>query len=144
MPQSDMVGSISYKQKRLILRLVEEIDSFDQPWFPALKDGRTDIDEMSAATASDVIEALLEHQKKTQGRPANTSTHVDSEELEEKDLKPVSENQIKYLLDLLEKKQLANDGVIDVDHWLSRLTSSTASHLIDAVKFTPQLESQTG
>lgn len=31
-------------------------------------------------------------------------------------------------------------GVIDVDYWLSRITSSTASHLIDAVKYTPQIE----
>lgn len=136
MPQSENAGSISYKQEKLLKRLVDEIDSFDADWFDALKDGAEDVNELSAAEASEFITALLEHQK----GGAQESTASDSTtESGTKEVRPVSDKQMKFLLDLLERKELAKDGVIDVDHWLSRLTSTTASHLIDAAKFTPDL-----
>ena len=46
--------------------------------------------------------------------------------------------QLDLFLKLMDDKDLVVEGCIDAEHVYSRLTTSTASRLIEAVKYTPR------
>ena len=134
MPQYDLAKSISYKQKELLQRLVNKRESFDAEWFGDLKAYPDNIAELSGKEASEYIEALIEAD-----RPEGSSAGTQGAKTEKLDPKsPATENQISYIYNLLDQHEIVEDGVIVVDDFLGLLTTSTASHFIDTLKFTPR------
>ena len=55
---------------------------------------------------------------------------------------PASEEQLDYILNLLEEREVSRDSLIEVDALLDRLTFSTASHFIDTLKYMPGVDVQ--
>lgn len=132
MAERDEEGSITSKQKRFLAQLLQERDEFDADWFDELKANETQIDSLSRARASEFIDALMDK------RPPRTSHDAERDEAsdgnEPSEARPLSEKQASYLQSLLEKAQLVEDGMIDVDSLMLRLNSRAASYLIDALR----------
>ena len=59
MPHSDMLGSITYQQKTLIERYLNEREDFGNIMFKDLLEGHVMLDELSAAEASELIADLV-------------------------------------------------------------------------------------
>lgn len=133
MSESQETRSITDKQKRFLEQLIQERDEYDAPWFDELKTGDVQLDELSVSKASEYIEALVGSRpaKSTSGAGESSS----NEDSNDNEARPLSEKQANYILSLLEKKRLSEDGMIDVDTLMARLTSRAGSHLIDALKY---------
>ena len=135
-PRSESVGfrPITPKQRSYLSRLIRETDRFDADWFDPLKRGDRKVDSLSSDEASEFISALR----------GGTSTDSDSERetRSERARQPASEEQLDYILNLLEEKEVARDSLIEVDALLDRLTFSTASHFIDTLKYMPGVDAQ--
>ena len=139
MPQSDMSGSITYKQEKFIEKLIGEGKEGTSPLFDDIANKRTELKDLSAAQASDLIGELT---PKSEGDLA-LSDSISKESVGDASSHtppPMTSEQAKYLLDLLSTKSLAVDGQIDVEHLMSRLNTSTASSLIEALKYMPKLD----
>lgn len=134
MPGSQEAGSITDKQKHFLERLVGDREEFDEPWFEELKTGTADIEELSVAQASEYLDALLNAKPKESTE--STKDQASGERSSSNEPKPLSEKQEKFIRQLLDMKQLAEDGMIDVDTLLSRLTTRSGAHFIDALKHT--------
>ena len=134
MPQNDMAGSITHKQEKVIERHLKELESFDNTQFNDLKSGRINIKELSAADASELIEALLTHDQ----------DETEAEDAQDESAKrmpgPATANQLQLIRKLMDEKKLVRDGIIDAEHLYARFNASTASKFIDAVKFIPRPE----
>ena len=136
MPQNEMAGSITYGQKKYLMRLVDEREAHDATWFDDLKHQRVDFDDLSAADASEYIEELTSKDE-TQ---VTANTEESGDDAPPRTPRAASPEQLKYLHDLVEGKQLAIDGQIDVDQFFARLSAPSASKLIDVFKYIPRLE----
>ena len=137
MPQNEMAGSISFSQKKYLSTLVDEREGHDAPWFKDLKEGRTDYDDLSAAEASSYIEALTGNKKS--GSESTASDDSDDDE-KKRAPGPATAKQLELLRKLGDEKALVSDGLIDAEHLYSRLNASTASKLIETLRYIPRLE----
>ena len=138
MPQNDMAGSITYGQQKYLKRLVDEREEYDAQWFNDLKEKRIDYEELSAAEASQYIEAL-----KPDDVERDDSSQAKSDEPKEPKQPPgpATEKQLDLLKKMMSEKELVDEeGFVDTDHLYSLLTTSTASKLIDAVRYIPRSE----
>ena len=139
MPQNDMSGSITYKQEKFIEKLIGEGKEGNSPLFDDVANKRTELKELSAAQASDLIGELAPTNEND--LPLADSLCSDTaDDTRSNTPPPMTSEQATYLYDLLEKKSLAVDGQIDVEHLMSRLNTSTASSLIEAFKYMPKLD----
>ena len=137
MPQNEMAGSITYGQKRYLKQLVDDRNSHDAPWFNELKHGRTEYDSLSAAQASDYIQALAPNTNKER-EPAESSDA--NENAPGRPPGPVTAKQLELIRKMMAEKGLVNDGYVDAEYLYSRLTTSTASKFIEAIKYIPRPE----
>ncbi len=137
MPHNDMAGSITYKQEKLIERLLNQGEECGNTVFDDLISGHIELKELSQAEASELITDLIANEEEDKLEAPDTE---DPDRPTHRMPRAVSPSQLKFLRDLIEKKTLASDGVIDQEQLLSRLNASTASKLIEAFKYIPQLE----
>ena len=137
MPQNDMAGSITYKQEKVIERRLKELKAFDNTQFNDLKSGRVHIKALSAADASELIDALLTHDQEQ----AEAEGSDDAQDESAKRMPgPATTNQLQLIRKLMDEKQLVRDGIIDAEHLYARFNASTASKFIDAIKYIPRPE----
>lgn len=137
MPHSDMVGSITYQQKTLIERHLNEREDFGNIMFRDLLQGHVTLDELSAAEASELIADLV---TSDEPEPDVEEAEAHEDRSRSRTPRPATPNQIKYLNDLGQKKNIVVDGQIDAERLFERLTAPNASNLIDVFKYIPQAE----
>ena len=132
-----MAGSITYRQEKLIERLLNQGEESDSTLFEEVAGGHLEIKELSQAGASSLITDLVATEDEDKLEASDTD---DPDRPAHRTPRAVSPKQLKFLLDLIEKKGLASDGVIVLDELLPRLNASTASKLIESFKYIPQVE----
>ena len=132
-----MSGSITYRQEKLIERLLHQGEESDSTLFEEVTSGHLELKELSEAEASSLITDLVTTEEEDKLDAPETD---DPDRPSHRMPRAVSPKQLKYLRDLIEKKDLAHDGVIDQEALFSRLNASTASKLIEAFKYIPQVE----
>ena len=130
MPQNELAGSITYRQKQCLKQLVEKTSDHDVSWFDDLKHGRIDYDDVSAAQASQFIGELTLDDDDEINEPANEGA---GDTPSKRPPGPVTSKQLDLIRKLMDDKDLVVEGYIDAEHVYSRLTTSTASKLIEAV-----------